>query len=98
MNRCSDSDVLHLGMHSINICIIGFLDPFLGGLSDFFLNFLLCVVGLTPGGDLLDFRHNDIHYMWTSGHCVAYWPGWLHLKHVVEPFGVGSLRESGGNH
>ena len=60
-NWCADGDVFHLGMHPIDICFIGFIDPFFSCLSDFILYFPLRHLGFTPSGDLLAIRHDAIH-------------------------------------
>ena len=34
---CPDSDILHLGLHPIDVGFVGIVNPFLGSLSDFVL-------------------------------------------------------------
>ena len=58
---CPDGDVLHFGVHSIDVCLVGVFDPFLGSLSNFVLNLLLSCLGFTTCGDVLDVSHDTIH-------------------------------------
>ena len=43
------SDVLHLSMHSIDVCVIGFLDPFLWRLARLHPRFPIACVGPYSG-------------------------------------------------
>ena len=61
MAWCTDGDVLHLGMHTIDICFVGVIDPFFSGLSNFVLYLPLCRMGFASSGDLLDVSHDTIH-------------------------------------
>ena len=60
---CPDGDVLHLGVHPIDICFVGFVDPFLSSLSNFVLYLPLGRLGFTSHGDLLNVGHDTIHDM-----------------------------------
>ena len=59
--RCADGDVLHLGVHPINVCFVGVIDPFLGCLSDFVMYLSLGCLGFASRGDLLNVCHDTIH-------------------------------------
>ena len=58
---CPDGDVLHFGVHSIDVCLVSFVDPFPGSLSDFVLNLPLGCLDFTTRGDLLNVSHDTIH-------------------------------------
>ena len=47
-------------MHTVDVCIICFLDPFFCGLMDVILDVPLCGLCLDPSCDLLNLGHNDI--------------------------------------
>ena len=65
MAWCTDGDVLHLGMHSIDICIIGFIDPFF-----IILYFTLRRLGFASSGDLLDISRDIVHFSFDSSTIV----------------------------
>ena len=60
-NWGTDSDIVHLGLHSLGISLISRVNPFFGGLSDFVLNFPLCFICFASGHDLLNICHNDVY-------------------------------------
>ena len=60
-SRGTNSDIVHLGMHSLGISQISRVDPFFGGLLDFVRNFPLCFIGFASGCDMLNVSHNDVY-------------------------------------
>ena len=68
---CADGDVMHLGVHSLNVDFVGVVDPFLGGLSDFVLYLPLGGLGFTACGNFLNVCHDIVH-----GRCLTVVCGW----------------------
>ena len=60
---CPDADVLHLGVHPIDICFVGIFYPLLSTLSDFILYLPLGRLGFTSRGDLLNVSHDTFDDM-----------------------------------
>ena len=58
-------------MHPIDVCLVSFVDPFPGSLSDFVLYLRFGRLGVTSCGDLLNVRHDIVH-----SRCLTAVSGW----------------------